>query len=165
MAISNPRFPHWCRIIRKTVTDPLVDEDDITPLKKDSSKPEPVIGHCHVCEGSYDPLEEYSSGCSCCQDSVAEKDTRPSEKGQIIYEGFCRSYEKHTTSDRGEVITSYRGLSIPMTQSDWNSQGIAPQAGDEVAVDRGAYREYGRVVDINPSNFHGTHLTWRYGRD
>ena len=87
------------------------------------------------------------------------------DAGTVIYEGPCRSYEKHTTSDRGEVITSYRGLALPLTQDDWTRLGIVPEEGDEVAVNRGSHKEYGRVVDKNPANFHGTHLTWRYGRD
>ena len=98
------------------------------------------------------------------EDAVEEEESGKSDS-IIIYEGECRSYEKHTTSDRGEVITSYRGLALPLTQDDWNRLGIVPEEGDEIAVDRGAYREYGHVVDKNPANFHGTHLTWRYGRN
>lgn len=99
--------------------------------------------------------------------------TRPKEVGpmqdeeevEIIYEGVCRAYEKNTTSDRGDVITSSRGLSLPLTREDWNERGLIPQEGDSVVVNRGSYDEYGRVIDKNPGNFGGTHLVWRYGRE
>lgn len=83
----------------------------------------------------------------------------------VIYEGRCRSYDKHTTSDSGEVITSYRGLSLPVTLADWEALGESPREGDELAVDRGTRVEYGRIADISAANFHGTHLLWRYGRN
>jgi len=147
MAVSNPRFPHQCRIIRKDVENPLEDQEDISAY-----------------EGDFDPMGTDSHHCHCgCQ--RGDYGYSCNSKETVVYEGKCRSYEKHTTSDRGEVITSYRGLALPLTQDDWLRLGYAPQEGDEIAVDRGAYREYGRVVDINPANFHGTHLTWRYGRD
>lgn len=141
MSVSNPRFPHWCRIIRKGTQHPLIDEDDYSPLDSE------VAG---------DAGDLFDNDFNSDFDDTSL---------MIVYEGVCRSYEKHTTSDRGEVITSYRGLSLPLTQMDWDERGIAPKEGDEVALDRGAYQEYGRVIDLNPSNFHGTHITWRYGRN
>lgn len=154
--VSNPRFPHQCRIIRKTVDDPLTDEDDFTPLPTDAPSDE------------YDPLgndKEVSNESVAEETAVAEEDTTEGSQTTVIYEGSCRSYERHTTSDTGEIITSYRGLSLPLTQDDWIRLGVVPQEGDEVALDRGSHREYGRVIDVNPSNFHGTHITWRYGRN
>ena len=142
MAVYNPRFPHTCRIIRKRTKTPLVDEDDFSPLGDE-------MPTANSASFNKDFNEDFGKDQTLC----------------VIYEGKCRSYEKHTTSDRGEVITSYRGLALPYTQDDWTQLGIVPEEGDEIAVDRGAYREYGRVVDKNPANFHGTHLTWRYGRN
>ena len=84
---------------------------------------------------------------------------------ELVYEGECRVYDKHTTSDKGEVITSFRGLSVPMTRTDWQESGIVPRAGDKITVDRGGYSEYGYVIDVNPANFGGTHIVWRYGRN
>jgi hypothetical protein len=84
---------------------------------------------------------------------------------QIVYQGPCRAYDKHTTSDRGEVITSFRGLSLPLNRDDWAARGVIPMEGDEIRVNRGGYEEYGRVIDKNPANFHGTHIVWRYGRN
>lgn len=135
--VNNPRFPHFCRIIRKKTVSPLIDEDVFSPLD-DEINPE---------------------------DNEDNDNSEDGKTVQVIYEGKCRSYEKHTTSDRGEVITSYRGLALPLTQDDWNQLGIVPEEGDEIVVDRGAYKEYGRVIDKNPANFHGTHVTWRYGRN
>ena len=83
----------------------------------------------------------------------------------IVHEGKCRAYEKNTTSDKGDVINSYRGLSIPVTREGWQDLGIVPREGDEVVVDRGGYEESGRVLDVNPANFGGTHLVWQYGRN
>lgn len=146
MAVSNPRFPHWCRILRKTVENPLEDEEDFTPLYNDG----------------YDPLASDVVSSSSSSEEVIS-----TQQAAVIYEGACRSYEKHTTSDRGEVITSYRGLALPLTQDDWNALGKTPQEGDEIAVDRGSYKEYGRVIDKNPAtaSYAGTHLIWRYGRN
>ena len=150
MAVDNPRFPHYCRILRKMTRTPLEDIDDFSPLDSDLRE-----------------IEEEGCGCGECTSATLQTHENP-ESGCItttIYEGVCRSYEKNTTSDRGEIITSYRGLALPMTQDDWLELGVVPEEGDEVAVDRGAYKEYGRVIDKNPANFHGTHLTWRYGRN
>ena len=83
----------------------------------------------------------------------------------VVYEGECRAYDKNTTSDRGEVITSNRGLALPLTRDDWQSLGVVPQEGDYLEVDRGGNKELGLVIDKNPANFGGTHLVWRYGRN
>ena len=163
---NNPRYPHWCRIIRKTVEDPLEDEEPITPMPSTS----PSSG-----DDDFDPLGE-DTDCFCSNiseetpagdDSEQSDDSDGSDDGQstIIYEGKCRSYAKNTTSDKGEVITSYRGLALPLTQDDWDALGFAPKEGDEIAVNKGAYTEYGRVIDREPANFGGTHLTWKYGRN
>ena len=83
----------------------------------------------------------------------------------VIYEGACRAYDKNTTSDKGEVITSYRGLALPLTREDWVREGVVPLEGDSLEIDRGCNTEYGIVIDKNPGNFGGTHLVWKYGRN
>lgn len=151
--IDNPRFPHYCRIIRKTSADPMEDEEDFSPL---------------VAEDAFDPMGTDDMGNSGVDDGNAaldSDDVGANSQSQVIYEGPCRSYAKNTTSDKGEVITSYRGLSLPVTERDWKTLGVVPQEGDELVVDRGAFKEYGRIIDRNPANFHGTHLTWHYGRN
>ena len=166
---NNPRYPHWCRIIRKTVEDPLEDEEEITPMP--SVRPS-------LEDDDFDPLgedEDSSSSDTSEEPPIEDSSEQPdgsdgsdgSDDGQstIIYEGECRSYAKNTTSDKGEVIVSYRGLALPLTQDDWDALGFAPQEGDEIAVNIGAYIEYGRVIDREPANFGGTHLTWKYGRN
>ena len=154
MAVSNPRFPHYCRILRKVTETPLADIDDISEYKTDWYDGDGEEDNCCCNDGTYK-----------AEASNALKEPGERCKVTLIYEGKCRSYERNTTSDRGEVITSYRGLALPLTQDDWHKLGVIPEEGDEIAVDRGAYTEYGRVIDKNPGNFHGTHLTWRYGRD
>lgn len=156
-AVSNQRFPHYCRILRKVTETPLADIEDFSPLDSDWQERQEEGCCCGVSEQGYGVFKTKAS--------EAAKDPGERCSVTVIYEGKCRSYEKNTTSDRGEVVTSYRGLSLPMTESDWNALGVVPEEGDEVAVGRGPYVEYGRVIDKNPANFHGTHLTWRYGRN
>lgn len=140
MSVVNPRFPHTCKIWRVSTASPLVDEPiDYDPLADEEEPSEPESGQ---------ELEE-------------DEDVSVN----VIYEGECRAYSKNTTSDRGEVITSYRGLALPVTQDEWTELGVVPQEGDLMWVQRGGYREYGNVIDKLPANFGGTHLTWRYGRE
>ena len=82
----------------------------------------------------------------------------------VIYEGSCRVYDKNTVSDKGDVVASYRGLALPIDREGWIGIGTAPREGDTVIVDRGTHTENGRVIDVNPANFGGTHLVWKYGR-
>ena len=82
----------------------------------------------------------------------------------VIYEGKCRDYDKNTVSDKGEVLNNFRGLALPIDREGWIALGTVPREGDEVVVDRGTHKEAGRVVDVNPANFGGTHLVWKYGR-
>ena len=141
MIPNNPRFPHTCVIWRQIVENPLVDED----IAFDPLADEDVV----------EPSQEET-------DEPKEEDL---VKKVIVYQGTCRAYDKNTTSDRGEIITSYRGLALPITREGWQELGVVPMEGDELEVDRGGYKEYGRVVDKNPANFGGTHLVWRYGRN
>lgn len=140
---DNPRFPHFCRIVRRTATLPMEDED----IEYDPMADEDPMSDEEAVEG----------------EGAEEEDPEPSET--VIYEGECRAYDKNTTSDKGDVITSYRGLALPLTRDDWETLGVCPMEGDIIAVDRGGYTEYGTVIDKNPANFGGTHLIWRYGRN
>ena len=82
----------------------------------------------------------------------------------VIYEGACRAYDKNTVSDKGDVMASFRGLSLPVDRNGWIAMETVPREGDEVVVDRGTHKESGRVIDVNAANFGGTHLVWKYGR-
>jgi len=82
----------------------------------------------------------------------------------VVYEGSCRVYDKNTVSDKGDVVASYRGLALPRDREGWIEMGTVPREGDTVIVDRGTHTENGRVIDVNPANFGGTHLVWKYGR-
>ena len=112
MPVSNPRFPHTCRIVRVIYDDPSVDEGEES----------------------------------------------------VIYEGECRDYEKNTVSDKGEIISSYRGLALPIDREGWISLGVVPHEGDTLTIDKGTGVVVGKVLDVNPANFGGTHLVWKYGR-
>ena len=89
--------------------------------------------------------------------------TRTGEHDPLASE--CRVYEKNTTSDRGDVITSNRGLALPVDRKGWIERGVVPFEDDYVVVDRGGYEESGKIIDVNPANFGGTHIIWRYGRN
>ena len=82
----------------------------------------------------------------------------------VVYEGPCRAYDKNTVSDKGDVVASYRGLSLPVDRNGWIVKETIPREGDSVEVDRGTHKESGRVIDVNAANFGGTHLVWKYGR-
>jgi len=164
MAVSNPRYPHWCRIVRKTTDDPLEDEEDFSPLETVSAGDE-----------DYDPLaSDISDGEDSQQSGSSDDETHTQDNPDgdsqttVVYEGICRSYKINTTSDKGKVITSERGLSLPLNQDEWDKLGVVPMEGDEIVVVHGTtHKEYGRVIDKNIANasFAGTHLTWRYGRN
>jgi len=82
----------------------------------------------------------------------------------VVYEGECRSFDFHTTSDSGEVLTSTRRLSLPVRQQEWNEDRPIPLEGDTVEVDKGSHKEYGVVTDKMPSNL-GTHILWKFIRN
>lgn len=81
----------------------------------------------------------------------------------VIYEGVCRSYNRDTISDNGEVNSSYRTLALPTKQDEWTEETI-PQEGDQVEVQKFGYKEYGQVIDRRPGNL-GTHILWKYARN
>ena len=83
----------------------------------------------------------------------------------VVYEGSCRAYDKNTTTSKGEVITTNRCLSLPVTREGWIERGVSLREGDVVVVDRGGYEEHGSIIDKNPGNFGGTHLIWKFDRN
>lgn len=86
----------------------------------------------------------------------------PSE-AKVIYEGVCRSYQKEYVSTTGDVMTSKRVLSLPLTLKDWTADTIILE-NDLVEVDYGSYKEEGIVVDKQPNSL-GTDIYWNYGRN
>ena len=122
---------------QQKVYDPMQDED---PMGDD-------FGEVQV-------QEEDSGG-----DDAAHTAGEPT----VIYEGICRSDNRNTISDNGEVITSYRTLALPIKQDEWTEDTI-PLEGDRIEVQRFGYKEYGLVIDKRPSNL-GTHILWRYVRN
>lgn len=82
----------------------------------------------------------------------------------VIYEGECRGYEKNTTSAEGEVITTNRGLSLPIAKDGWTEDSV-PREGDLIEIDYGSYREHGNIIDRAAANFHGTHIIWNHVKD
>ena len=171
MGANNPRYPHWCRIIRKTVNDPMEDEDDFDPME--GEKP---VGQN---QDDYDPMgsdddmpidanEQQQSEESSSEDSSSSEESDENSQTTLIYEGECRSYKINTTSDKGEIVSSERGLALPLNQDAWDALGTVPLEGDEIVVLHGStFKEYGRVLDktVATADYAGTHLTWRYGRN
>lgn len=82
----------------------------------------------------------------------------------VIYEGKCRSFDNHTTNQKGEVIYSVRKLSLPVRQQDWGEGRPIPLEGDTIKVCKSSHCEYGIVKDKMPGNL-GTHLLWEYVRE
>lgn len=163
MSVTNPRFPHWCRIVRKTVDDPLEDEEDFSPLDGEDVDGYDPLGSDNAQTGTNGQQE-----VSQTEEADTDEDTVEGTQVTVIYEGECRSYKVNTTSDKGEVITSYRGLALPLNQDGWDELGVSPREGDEIIVVHGkTAREYGRVIDksIATASFAGTHLVWKYGRN
>ena len=134
--IDNPRFPHFCRILRYAETESMEDQDNIHDITDD----EP--------EGS---------------SFVVPFDCEEEREGLIVYEGVCRSDNRDTISDNGDVIASYRTLSLPLKQDEWSEETV-PQEGDKIELQRFGYKEYGLVIDRRPSNL-GTHILWKYVRN
>lgn len=138
MKISNPRFPHRCRILRFASTLPMEDQPE-----------------------NYDPMADDVSD----EESTGDfsEGTGESNKIRIVYAGICRSDNRDTISDNGDVIASYRTLALPLKQDEWTEETI-PQEGDRVELQRFGYKEYGAVIDRRPSNL-GTHILWKYARN
>lgn len=85
-------------------------------------------------------------------------------EGTVVYEGVCRSFDFHTTSVKGDVISTARKLSLPVLQQEWGCGRPIPLEGDTVEVCKGSHREYGIVKDKMPGNL-GTHILWEYVRE
>lgn len=162
MNTANPRFPHWCRIIRKTVDNPMVDEDDFSPFDSSDDGYDPMGGDTAVIGNvQYDNQ-------NVPEETEEEENPDEGTETTVIYEGPCRNYKINTTSDKGEIITSQRGLALPLNQDGWDELGVVPMEGDEIVVVHGkTFKEYGRVIDksVATAEFAGTHLVWRYGRN
>lgn len=106
-----------------------------------------------------DPMEDdFGSGETTGEESVQGK-----PKNKVIYKGKCRSYNRDTVSDNGDVISSYRGLALPVEQDEWTEDTI-PLEGDSIIVYRKGFKECGVVTDKRPGNL-GTHLIWKYARN
>lgn len=141
--VNNPRFPHHCRIIRYPATEPMEDQGNVDDPMSDEENELPDFN-----ADFYDDFDI---------DSVSP------EKVKVIYEGVCRSDNRDTISDNGDVIASYRTLSLPLRQQEWTEETI-PQEGDKIELQRFGYKEYGMVIDRRPSNL-GTHILWKYVRN
>ena len=136
--VKNPRYSHTCVIYRSCVTDPMEDSEPLS---------------------TNDPMEDdFGSGETTGEESVQEK-----TKNKVIYKGKCRSYNRDTVSDNGDVISSYRGLALPVEQDEWTEDTI-PLEGDSIIVYRKGFKECGVVTDKRPGNL-GTHLIWKYARN
>lgn len=138
--IKNPRFPHTCRIVRFGNDEPMTDQEFAEDDPMQDETPEET-------EGS----------------EQSEEEETQTQEGTVIYEGECRSDNRATTSDNGEINVSYRTLALPIKQDEWTEETI-PLEGDRIELQRTGYKEYGIVVDKRPSNL-GTHILWKYARN
>lgn len=83
---------------------------------------------------------------------------------RVIYEGACRSFDNHSSNQKGEVVFNVRKLSLPVRQQSWGGDFPIPLEGDSVMVCKGSHCEYGIVKDKMPGNL-GTHILWEYVRE
>lgn len=144
--INNPRFPHHCRILRYAATEPMEDQPNVSDY--DPMADDPLADDTDETDG------ESLDG------ETAENTT---QGVTVVYEGVCRSDNRDTISDNGEVIASYRTLALPLKQDEWTEETI-PMEGDKIELQRFGYKEYGLVIDKRPSNL-GTHILWKYVRN
>ena len=136
--LKNPRFPHYCRILRYAATEPMEDQTNVS---------------------DYDPMSDNPLVCD-----TRDADTAyPQDGATVIYQGKCRSDNRDTISDNGEVIASYRTLALPLKQDEC-TEGTIPLEGDKIELQRFGYKEYGLVIEKRPSNL-GTHILWKYVRN
>lgn len=121
----------------------------------------------HMCRilryADTDPMQDQpqslsSDGAACCFCC-----SEVPEGAVVLYQGVCRSFNRDTVSDNGEVITSYRTLALPLKQDQWTEETM-PLEGDKVEVIKNGFKEYGQVVDKRPGNL-GTHILWKYVRN
>lgn len=144
--IENPRFPHSCRILRYAATEPMEDQANVSDYDPMADDP--------MADETEDTNDETLDG----------EATENENKGYtVVYEGVCRSDNRDTISDNGEVIASYRTLALPLKQDEWTEETI-PKEGDKIELQRFGYKEYGLVIDKRPSNL-GTHILWKYVRN
>ena len=144
--INNPRFPHHCRILRYAATEPMEDQPNVSDY--DPMADDPLADETDETDGESldgETVENTTQGVT------------------VVYEGVCRSDNRDTISDNGEVIASYRTLALPLKQDEWTEETI-PMEGDKIELQRFGYKEYGLVIDKRPSNL-GTHILWKYVRN
>lgn len=140
----------------------MVDEEEVSSINEDYDP----MGSDD--ENSLNDNEHQQSEESTTEETEKEENTDEGSQVTVVYEGECRSYKVNTTSDKGDVINSQRGLALPLNQDEWDALGIVPMEGDEVVVLHGTtHKEYGMVIDKNvaTASFAGTHLVWRYVRN
>ena len=123
----------------------------------------------HTCRilryGNIDPMTDQSVNDPMADEvgDVNDENNLESNGVTVIYEGVCRSDNRHITSDNGEYNVSYRTLALPLKQDEW-TDGSIPLEGDRIELQRFGYKETGIVVDKNPGNL-GTHILWKYARN
>lgn len=134
---ANPRFPHWCRILRFAVSQPTDDSPNVSDVDAGI-------------------IDKYF-------DDDVQLENEEHTGITVIYEGECRSFNRDTISDNGDVMASYRTLALPIRQDEWTEETM-PLEGDRVEVQKYGYMEYGQVIDKRPGNL-GTHILWKYNRN
>lgn len=135
---NNPRYPHVCTITHFENNDPMEDQQVV------------------IDDPMFDELMNDYNGDSGDDESGNENSS------YVVYDGICRSGAKNTTSDAGDVITSTRRISIPLTLNDWDRREYKPMVGDVVKVYKaGVVYETGQVLDFQPGNL-GTTILFKF---
>lgn len=135
---NNPRYPHVCTITHFENNDPMEDQQVV------------------IDDPMFDELMNDYNGDS------GDDESGNDNSSYVVYDGICRSGAKNTTSDAGDVITSTRRISIPLTLNDWDRREYKPMVGDVVKVYKaGVVYETGQVLNFQPGNL-GTTILFKF---
>lgn len=135
---NNPRYPHVCTITHFENNAPMDDQQVV------------------IDDPMFDELMNDYFGDS------GDDESGNANSSYVVYDGICRSGAKNTTSDAGDVITSTRRISIPLTLNDWDRREYKPMVGDVVKVYKaGVVYETGQILDFQPGNL-GTTILFKF---
>lgn len=160
---NNRRYPHTCTIRREILSDdPMIDGALTSPTNDDPMSDDPMADDPMLDDD--DPMSDgdNNNGGENGGDDNGDNDSQNGSSVITIYDGICRSEAKLTTNDSGDVLTSTRRLSIPLTLDDWDMMEYKPKEGDRIDVWKGeSYEEYGLIIDVMLGQL-GTTILFKY---
>ena len=159
---NNRRYPHTCTIRREVLSDdPMIDGALTSPTNDDPMSDDPMADDPMLDDD--DPMSDGDDNNGNDNNGSGSEDENQNGSTVItIYDGICRSEAKLTTNDSGDVLSSTRRMSIPLTLDDWDMMEYKPKEGDRVDVWKGeSYEEYGLIIDVMLGQL-GTTILFKY---